>query len=95
MADLLSLPADDRLPQLSSIPACAGPRPWRPLLRVVELVGQRQPILMIFEYAMDDPTSRTDRSGDRTPGEVVSYCCSAPFAAIFTRHGPILRTSPG
>jgi len=59
MADLLSLPADDRLPQLELDPRVRRTKTMEALLRVVELVGQRQPILMIFEDTQwIDPTSR-------------------------------------
>lgn len=59
MADLLSLHADDRLPPLDLDPRVRRTRTMDALLRVVELIGQRQPILMIFEDTQwIDPTSR-------------------------------------
>ncbi|MGZ3338862.1 MAG: AAA family ATPase [Reyranella sp.] len=59
IADLLSLPADSRLPQLELDPRVRRTKTMDALLGSVEVIGQRQPVLMIFEDAQwIDPTSR-------------------------------------
>lgn len=59
IADLLSLPHDDRLPSLELDPRKRRSMTMDALLRVVEQFGKRQPVLMILEDAQwIDPTSR-------------------------------------
>jgi class 3 adenylate cyclase/tetratricopeptide (TPR) repeat protein len=59
LADLLSLPADGRLPPLEFDPRMRRTRTIDTLLRVIEVMSRRQPLLIVVEDAQwIDPTSR-------------------------------------
>jgi class 3 adenylate cyclase/predicted ATPase len=51
IADLLSLPADDRYPKLQLTPQKRKERTMQALLRQLTLLSQQRPLLMIFEDA--------------------------------------------
>ena len=59
IADLLSLPADERYPKLHLAPRKRREQTMRALLRQLELLSQRHPVLMVLEDVQwIDPTSR-------------------------------------
>jgi class 3 adenylate cyclase/tetratricopeptide (TPR) repeat protein len=59
IADLLSIPTDDRYPKLQVSPQKRKQKTMEALLRQLDILSQRQPVLMVFEDVQwIDPTSR-------------------------------------
>jgi class 3 adenylate cyclase/predicted ATPase len=59
IADLLSLPPDERYPKLQLTPQKRREQSMEALMRQLELLAQKHPLLMVFEDAhWIDPTSR-------------------------------------
>jgi predicted ATPase len=67
IADLHALPSADRLPPLDVTPQRKKEKMFEALLRQIEDLSQRQPVLMVFDDVhWIDPSSRESRTG-RSP----------------------------